>query len=224
MKIEKNELDLAIPNNRKIKLDSLNEKEMERYILIYNVYRNLFTKFICNKLELKKYDDKIKESALNFIENKKETMDMYQLFSSDILKYFYIRNNIYIEQLNEEEMKFFLEKSNDSNLKFDEETNKMINSTWEKVIFEDALKNEKKCIVSFGPDNSRFFAQNNSLVIGFRYDKFAKTDLNDEEWKKLYFEQLKYVNMVINEMEENLKNIISVPIRVIEYNEFCIKM
>ena len=57
----------------------------------YLMYRKLFTQYIIEKLNLKKYDDEIAESKLNFIEVKEKQMDIYQYFSKDKLKYFYKR-------------------------------------------------------------------------------------------------------------------------------------
>ena len=68
--------------------------EKDDYIKLYNLYRSLLTEYIIDTLELKKYDEKILKSNLNFKQTNKEEMDSYQYFSSEELKYLYIRNNI----------------------------------------------------------------------------------------------------------------------------------
>ena len=100
-----------------MKFKKLNKKDMAQFDFsqdinqeVYLLYRKLFTEYIIEKTELKKYDEEIKNSNLNFIPVEEEKMDIYQYFSCDILKYFYIRNNLYLEKLDKKDINFLEKK------------------------------------------------------------------------------------------------------------------
>ena len=206
----------------KQKIESMTKEEQDSYLLKYNMYRKLFTKFIIQKTNLKEYDKQIENSGLKFQTTKEEDMDIYQYFSSDELKYFYIRNNIYIEKLNEEEEKYLQDKIKSKNSELDDDTKKFIENTYEKVIFEDVLKNGETCITMYGPDSKTFMAPNNALVIGIRYDEFADQGLNDEEWEELHDKQILFLGKLYTNMYAQLKEKLNIPISIIRYTEYSI--
>lgn len=203
-------------------LKQMTEDDKKKYLLKYSVYRKLFTEYIMQKLNLKKYDEEITNSGLDFIPNKEQDMDIYQYFSSEELKYFYIRNNIYIEKLEKEEEDLLQEKIENKNYDLDEKSKKMIEQTYKKVILEDVLRNGKKCITNYGPDSSSFMAPNDAIIIGIRYDEFLENGLSDKEWDELHDKQLLYIVELRNKMQENLKQEIQIPIAILKYNEFSV--
>ena len=125
-------------NVRKIDLDELKERtnngfyyelddeKKEKYIELYNVYRKLFTEYIINKFNLKKYEKYFLEGTIKFPKVETPRMDFYQWYSSKELNYFYLRNNIYIEQLDapdQEYLKRIAKKDSDIKAKDIEEYN-----------------------------------------------------------------------------------------------------
>lgn len=216
------DLKTIYPNCTNISLDNMPENQKKKYLLLYNMYRKLFTVYIMQKLKLKSYDKKIEKSELGFTANKKQDMDIYQYFSSDILKYFYIRNNIYIEKLNKKEIDFLEKKIQSKNYELDDETMQMIESSYRRVIFEDVLKNGELCKTLYGPNSSNFFADNNAIIIGVRYDEFAENKLNDDEWDELHQQQVEFLESLITRMNKNLNSNSAVPIEILEYSEFSI--
>ena len=216
------DLKTIYPNCTNISLDNMPENQKKKYLLLYNMYRKLFTVYIMQKLKLKSYDNKIEKSELGFTANKKQDMDIYQYFSSDILKYFYIRNNIYIEKLNKKEIDFLEKKIQSKNYELDDETMQIIESSYRRVIFEDVLKNGELCKTLYGPNSSNFFADNNAIIIGVRYDEFAENKLNDDEWDELHQQQVEFLESLITRMNKNLNSNSAVPIEILEYSEFSI--
>lgn len=216
------DLKTIYPNCTNISLDNMPENQKKKYLLLYNMYRKLFTVYIMQKLKLKSYDKKIEKSELGFTANKKQDMDIYQYFSSDILKYFYIRNNIYIEKLNKKEIDFLEKKIQSKNYELDDETMQIIESSYRRVIFEDVLKNGELCKTLYGPNSSNFFADNNAIIIGVRYDEFAENKLNDDEWDELHQQQVEFLESLITRMNKNLNSNSAVPIEILEYSEFSI--
>lgn len=216
------DLETTYPDCRAVSLDNMSDKQKKNYLSIYNLYRKLFTKYMIHKLKLKEYDEEIEKSELEFTANKKEDMDIYQYFSSDILKYFYIRNNIYIEKLSKKEVDFFKEKLRNKNYGLDNETMHIIKETYKKVIFEDVQKNGKICKTLYGPDSRNFFADNNAIVIGLRYDEFAQNGLNDDEWDELHEQQLEFLESMTTRMNKSLNFNSTVPIEILKYGEFSV--
>jgi len=206
-------------NMIKIKNNNMPKKE---YIELYNIYRFFMTKYIIEKLNLKEYDKKIKNSKCNFIPVETERMDVYQFFSCDELEYIYIRNNVYIERLSDKEIALLKEKIKNNDYSFDESIVDLIENTYQKIIFEDIMKNGKKYQITYGPDSSNYFARNDSLVLGIRYDEFAETKLTDEEWKKQNQKQMEFLRKIINEMINEFENKINVPINIIKYDDYSV--
>lgn len=222
-KLKEEELKTIFPNSGTIDLQTMNEKEKKQYVLVYNLYRKIFTKYIIDTLELKKYDNELRNSKLNFKSIDEENMDIYQYFSSNELKFFYIRNNIYIDRLNEQEIKFLINKTKDNNLELDEEIKNFVEHTYEKLIFEDVGKDGKKYITFYGPNSSNYAAENDSLVLGMRYNEFDLNGLDDDSWDELNIEQNMYLPDVFYKLVSEQKDKVSIPIEVLQYNDFSVK-
>lgn len=225
MKIKKlviEDLKNASPKAKKIDLDKLDEENKEKYINLYNLYRKLFTEYLIEKLDLKLYDNLLLNSGDGFNPVPEEKMDIYQYFSMEELKYFYVRNNIYVEKLDEEEKNFFESKLESKNLELDLETEKMIEKTFPKVILEDLKKGYEKYKVFFGPDNKSFLANNDSIVIGFRYDNFKNDGLGDDAWFERFLKQRQLLNSTFNEMNEKFKKEISNEVTIIKYSDVSV--
>ena len=193
------------------------------YMNIYFLYRKLFTQYIIEILNLIKYDKQIVNNKIKFPIVNQKNMDIYQYFSSDILKYFYIRNNIYIKKLNEDEIKFLKNIKFNDNKVLNSEEKEFIENTYAKVIFEDVLGNGEKCITFFGPNSRNFWAKNNSLVIGIRYDEFTDNGLSDDEWDILHEKQIEFLNKLIDKMIVEYNKKLKIPVSIIRYNEFSVR-
>lgn len=208
-------------NMIKIKSNTMSTKE---YIDLYNIYRFFMTKYIIEKLKLKEYDKKIKNNKSNFLPIEEDKMDVYQFFSCDELEYIYIRNNVYIERLSNKEINLLKDKLKNNDYSIDDSIEELIEKTYQKVIFEDIMKNGKKYQIMYGPDSSRFFARNDSLVLGIRYDEFAIINLTDEEWKIQNKKQREFLRNIINEMTKEFENKLNIPIKIIKYNDYSVNI
>ena len=149
-------------------------------------------------------------------------MDIYQYFTADELKYFYIRNNLYIERLEEDDKIILKEKIKNKEESLDETGKKLIEKTYRKVINESENDDGKKHITSFGPNSVNFFAQSDAIVIGFRYDEFNLNGLEDEEWKDNHLNQLENLNEVVKEMIDGCEEDIKEKIRILIYTQFSV--
>ena len=113
----------------------------DTYFKLYNTYLSLFYD-ILNDNGLNCFDNDLENSNLHFNQVEKEDMDMYQ--SNSIFKYFYVRNNLYLEKLSNEDIENLL--SNDSNKK------DIVLRTFKDIInIDDGYK------VCYGPDTDNFW-------------------------------------------------------------------
>lgn len=192
--------------------DNIPLESQDNYLRLYSVYSDLLIQYLIKKYDLKAYDEMLKTSSKRFVKVDTENMDLYQYTSSEYLDFLYLRNNIYIENLNEEEI-IYLNKITDSRL--NDEFEKFIESTYRKVIFPN------KGYTMYGPDNSKYLKSTNSLIIGLRHKGLDLNNDNEEEIE-MFMKQNNYLKLFISELEKQLneKNIDNV--NVIEYNDFSV--
>ena len=138
------------------------------YLMLYNKYREMFTKFLLTETNLKKIDEEI--DRLGYVKPlEKSQMDIYQYCVSDELKYLYIRNNFHIKRLNERE-KDFIKNLKLNNEKFTKKEREFIKDTFQKVITEVKYQEKEKLLTNFGNEIVGFLAPNDAIIIGARYN------------------------------------------------------
>lgn len=195
----------------------------EQFRLEYLTYRYFLTEYLIKKLALKEFDEEISNSGLDFSTVKEASMDIYQFFSSSILQFFYIRNDLYLNRLTESEKEFLRKRVQNRKVVIDDEILSFIERTYQKVIFKDVFHNGTSCMAFYGPENLNFSAPNNAVVVGFRYDEFDMRGLRDEEWQDIYDKQTYFLYSLLKRMNEELKTKLEVPVTVIQYNDFSIR-
>ncbi len=190
----------------------------DNYIKILSMYKLLLEKMIKQEFNLKKYDDKLKNSPLDFKPIDKDNMDTYQYYSDMGLDYIYLRNTIDVSNLNTEEIKFITDKYNNNDFNIDEKTAKFINNTYIKVIRRADSDPYMKTYVCYHPDsNPNYSLEDSCIVLGIRYDEFYKD--SDNEWTQdKYIEKEKYLYELINRINKDLYNKNVVMLRYNNYN------
>lgn len=219
VKIDELHLKTFILKEKQVK-NLTNIEETKQYMQEYLLYRKLFTEYIIEILDLKKYEEKIMNSDLNIKAIECEEMDFYQLFSSDILKFFYIRNDIYVEKLNDNERNFLKTRLLENKFELDDKAKSFIETTY-KVVITDEYE-LPSTIIYYGPNTIKYSAVSNALVLGMRYDEFSVDGLDDSAWKYRYEEQFKFLYSLFDRMEVILSDIIEIPVNVIKYNEYSV--
>ncbi len=217
-----NELDVknlntTIPNHN-IKNDSFSEE----YIYLYNQYRKLFSMYFMNKIELKKYDDDITNSEYKFLKLKKQNMDIYQYFTDEDLNFFYFRNNIYIDNLSDDE-KERLKSFDFNNLVLDDAVSTFVENTYKKVISENLLDQKDAYIYFYSPmPNGAYMVRNNTFIIGFNYDDLNLNGMNTKDWHENYKHQHLFLQGFVEKMKAEISTKLDMPIEIIGYNRFNI--
>jgi len=212
-KISYNDLKTTFP-----KIDTIVNNEL--YLNLYSFYHDLITKYLIKKFELDSFDNHFSESNLNYKKVPDDQMDIYQYLSSSNLKYFYLRNNIHMERLTQEELNFFMNKLDNNDELIDEATEKMIESTINKVLSE---KEGDSILTNYGPESSQFYAPRNSLIIGFRYDEYNGEGMTDDEWDSNHEKQIqdKFHQKIL--LENLVVNYEIMPVSIIEYDIYSVK-
>ncbi len=210
-----------IPNNNQKYFDSLKEEEKKDYLSLYITYSDLLYKYLLEKLNLKKYDDMIINADNHFQIVNVKNMDIYQYLSIKYLKYIYIRNNLYIERLTNEEMEYLKLKNKNHDLELDNDAKNFISNTYLKVISEQI--DSKVVNINYGPDNLRFYKPNNALIIAIRFDDYYKEpNETSEKWEAKYNDKLLELDMIKFCLISNLKKS-DIKSEVIKYNDFSVK-
>lgn len=188
----------------------------EKFSIFYKRYYSYLEKYLDEIIDINKTDNLVETNQNNFQAVNKEDMDIYQDLSS--FKYFYIRNTLYIEKLNEEEIKLLEEKDS-----YDSEVHDLISNTYKKVITTSTPVINAN--INYGPKESNtYYAESNALVIGFRYDPlYSKEAEDDDIWFDKYTEQQFLITRILKDLEQDIREKIDIPIKVIKYNEFSVK-
>lgn len=221
-KLTEKNLKTIYPNKSKVSLENMSKEELSEYLKIYNLYRKLYIEYVIEKLELRKFDKLIEKSELEFSQTIEEDMDIYQYFSSKELKYFYIRNNVYVERLNDEEIDILKEKIKNKDYELDNISRVLIENTYNKVIFEGRRNDGKKYVTTFGPNSRNFLASSHSIVIGFRYNEFDDSGLSDNDWRERHIKQLEYMSEIFKNIIENNRENSKMLMSIFKYNEFSV--
>ena len=200
------------PNNLR-NIDLIHKRGLEdKYFDLLNKYNNFLTSFLKEKLPLEQIDENMSKSELDFVKIKEEDMDFYQITNTFNLNYIYLRNNIYIEKLNDEDIKY-LEK----NKKYDEEVSAFINRTFKNVInpYDDSK------MIFYGPENRNFMCNSDDLVLGIRYDEF-NSKLEEEKFKENFLKKQELISQLILVLNIVGLKELNCNLNVIQYNEISI--
>lgn len=205
---------LDLPNSP-FKLEQIPVGAKEMYLKIYSLYMKFFTEYIIRNTDLKKYDDLLYQNRnlIDFI--KDDDKDPYQLLSNNMLKYFYVRNNLYLYRLDNKELQVLLNKIQSQDFSYDDNVEKFITKTFKKVILETE-ENNKNLLTCFGPENTKFYVDNGTIVIGVRFEE----TLNFEE----YFKQKSILNKNLNKVQEDLLLKLNSNVIIINYDRTSIKI
>ena len=207
--------------NERIKIGDMNKDAKEFYLAIYSLYMNLMYQYLMKKTEIVNYDKQLIDKDFKSIDE--EYTDFYQMFSEGFLKFFYIRNNLYLDRLTNEEIEFLGSKLAGNNYALDRQAEELIERTYRKLIFENVSGNyDSSFDVNFGPDSMKFYAPVNSFVIGVRYDEELINGCDDKSIEK-YLTKRNFVEELCLELSEKLSEILNMPVSVIYYNNNSIK-
>ena len=202
-------------------ITKLPNTEVQEYLNLSTLYRTLLNEYI-KQLGLGSYEEAIKNSGLNFVPIQLSEQDFYQYYNNCELTYYYIRNNIYLNRLTEEEYNYLKEKSKSQDYALNNVDITFLSNTFRKVIPEIHENVEEPFITNFGPIDGNFFAENRAIVIGFRYNKLYENDIDSQSFATNYERQKDFYLSLNGQLESELQQKLNMPVKVIEYDESSI--
>lgn len=219
--IKKDEYEQIQPNTDFFNIDKMNNKVLNNFLAFTTIYRIMLIKYINKQINLEEYDNLIKNSKFNFIKIKSTDKDIYQKYNAEKLEFLYLRNNIYISNLTDDERNRFVKIIAKNGLNYNNEYELFIRETYKKVITE-YYKEKIKVLINFGPSNIPFMAPNDSLVIGIRYDEYNLNNMEDNEWYINHNNQLSFIEKIKKEISEKCKKKLDINGTLIKYDEYSV--
>ena len=196
-----------VPNNTSVNMYLMTDKEINEFLDLYAYYMDLFYQYLFKKTNIQKHDKYLKEK--NFIKVDDSHKDFYQYMARNYLDYFYVRNNLYLEKLTENE-RGFLKFKMDNLCKLDKDLERFIERTYSDVMYENVdLGEEKSVDIYYGKEKSTNLAPNNALVLGVRFVGKNK-------------EMEEIIQQVIENVEGDIYSYLLKDVWVINYDETTI--
>ena len=191
----------------------------EEYYKLYNNYRTLLNIFLIKTLKLNEFDDSLSNSNLMFIPVSTENMDFYQYFSSNFLKFFYLRNDLFVEKLSDEDKNKILNLNEGELLNPSDEILEIIGRTYADVI--NSSFDGSVIMNCYGPDSNNYWVDSSSLVIGIRYDEYSD-EISDDIWEDVHYKQVDFLNELIKKLNLEIQTKMQTKSSIILYNDFTI--
>ena len=159
-----------------------------RSLKIYNIYRRFYTEYLINKFELIQYDRKI--INMNLPDG---YLDLYKEYTSNYLKYIFVRNNLYVNNLSNEEKEYILRMENAN---YNQEIEDFISKTYQRVI--NGYGDNSYCF--YGKQIKNYCVKSDMIVLGIYCDDY---DLSIKEKIK---ELIKEIEMKSNNVKVLIYN------------------
>ena len=141
----------------------------------------------------------------------------------DKLSFVYLRNNLYVERLSEDEQNYLIEKAQDDEIVYDDKADEFVKKTFKRVMLENGGE-EDTVNVFYGPDNGNFMYPNNAVIIGIRYDDYYQAEgESPEDWFEANNNRLQDVETHSIILETRMPKLAGVDCYAVKYNEFSIK-
>ena len=140
----------------------------KNYLEVRAAYMALLNEYLCDEVELDKYQEFLDENEYNFIA---EEENVYSKAGAFGRKNIWIRNNAYVERLSKEDLAMLLAEMNDGSVNVTDELLEMVKRTMEEVISVkyEGNKGVFEAVYDMGVFQTNV-APSNALVITISYD------------------------------------------------------
>lgn len=213
--IDEEYLLLERPNIRE-EVGIASDEDMDKYLKMYNAYNNLLIPYIGKKYFLIDAERELDEYKDDFIPVASEDKDLYQHAAEGYLKYYYLRNNIYVERLSTEDKNYLLSLDDYTLTKEKEE---FIERTYLDVILEN--NNMMGMNVNYGPNSAQYYKPSDAIIIGVRYNQFK--NLKEENAINLFATTIGKLQILNGFLEYKVRNYLNESFYIIIYDEYSVK-
>lgn len=189
---------------------------LEEYGILKKTYKQLFEIYLQNKIDLKLYDNKIKNSDLDFGKGYPTKSNLINDLGEYLgLNYIYIINDFFIEKLSINDLnelrKVYQEK------KYNINTIKMIEKTYKEVLNNNFVNGKyvnepfNRC---YGPVIPKNFALSDSLVIKIIFGKNTK-QYDDEEYLVNAKAKTNFLNILCNDLKKEIEENLGIKVTIL---------
>lgn len=208
---------LERPNIRE-ELGIRSDAEMREYLKLYNTYNNLLIQYAMKQYYFGDMDQELSEDySEKFIPVAEDEKDLYQYSANGYLKYYYLRNNVYVERLSEADKQYLLSLKD---ISLTAENAEFVARTHLSVILEDASTEGRN--VAYGPNtlDGRFYKPSNAIIVGVRYDEF--NNLPEDDAVNLFATRRGILAISNDFLEYKVRKHLGIPFYVMIYDEYCV--
>ncbi len=189
---------------------------LEEYGVLKKIYKQLFEIYLQNKIDLKLYDNKIKNSDLDFGKGHPTKSNLINDLGEYLgLDYIYIINDFFIEKLSINDLnelrKVYKEK------KYNINTIKMIEKTYKEVLNNNFVNGKyvnepfNRC---YGPVIPKNFALSDSLVIKIIFGKNMK-QYDEEEYLVNAKAKTNFLNILCNDLKKGIEENLGIRVTIL---------
>lgn len=189
---------------------------LEEYGILKKTYKQLFEIYLQNKIDLKLYDNKIKNSDLDFGKGYPTKSNLINDLGEYLgLDYIYIINDFFIEKLSVNDLnelrKVYQEK------KYNINTIKIIEKTYKDVLNNNFVNGKyinepfNRC---YGPMIPKNFALSDSLVIKIIFGKNTK-QYDDEEYLVNAKAKTNFLNILCNDLKKGIEENLEIRVTIL---------
>lgn len=194
------------------------------YKTLEEIYKYLFEVYIMSKINLKLYDEEIKNSGYYFGKTNLKDKQMISGLKEYLgLDYICVLNNFFIEKLEKEDIELLKKCLMQQKLEVTNELLMMVQRTYKDIIKKNYLKGEytdKKYKVCYGVAIPSNFANNDALVLKIYYSKNTK-QLNDEEFIDNIKKQKEFIEKLSKRMKKEIESVLNISCEIL--NEKTVK-
>jgi hypothetical protein len=193
--------------------ETLNDK----YFMLQALYKKTFEEYLITRIDIKKFDDELKDSELKFISGREKHKSIYQKYDYMNLTFIYLINNIHVEKLDDSDLELLQTSLKQYNGEISDELIKMIEKTYQSVITitYKSINDDNDYDVLYGNTiNGERRVPNNALVLEINtipeYDKEGNYVDREKEVVKD-----DYIDDMIARMEEEFTVELRIPVEVL---------
>ena len=184
MHVVREMFETRIPKGNNKWFESLSMDEQGTYYILFYKYIDMLYQWFIEEFQLRKYDEMLCNSRNKLKPIDMKEMDLYQYLGSRYLKFFYIRNNVYLERLHPNELRYLVGRLQCADNTLNEKDVEFLKKTFVRLLPENIDKIEgKHTLTNYGPNKDLDYIRlDNVIVIGVRHAEYYVA--NEEEKAK----------------------------------------
>jgi hypothetical protein len=161
-------------------LGNSKKKLSDDYKLMQALYKKAFITYIADKLDIKKYDEELANSELNFISDESDSYMGAKYYLGT--KYFMILNPCYIERLDKSDLELLRRTIETGNAEVTEELDGMVQRTWPEITRINGKYEDFYVMTNKSP---KYKFPNNAIVLGIGKETYKDENGNVDMSKEV---------------------------------------